>query len=191
MKKSIIKVVVLIILVATISSVSACSFYSYGDSYSDIAALQVALSEEGLELLYPADSGTDADNYLSNIDSQTSQTLGYKIYYFGTPYYIAVYGYAGEADGVISTLESEVESVGTLDTTKGTVALYLGDYHGETMYFIGVINIDGNHYEVRVTANKDMANGEYTNAIFEDNEHYELAQSALKEIVEGLNDPTI
>ncbi len=187
-----IKIFLCAIMIAITSlTFTACNLLSYGESYNNIEEIKAELAKNEIDLLYPSfeTAGASAEEYkfISNIDVGSDKLIGYKIYHFDSPFYICVYGYNSIAEDVISTDKSLVSACGDLLCNKGTINMFEGELHKNTMYLIGIINIKGKHYEVRVSADETMdGNGKYVNAISKDNDNYHKAQQVIIDIMEGL-----
>jgi hypothetical protein len=178
------------LLVVTIITalLSGCAPNSYGEVYEDLLSLKEAVSEEGMHLLYPTYMGetneeSESVYVLTNEDNVIS---GYKIYNFGSPYYVSVTAY-GEGGGEIKS--DNIDRLTLRDpilTDRGEAALYTGTGFKDALFLIAAIDIEGRRYEVRVKSDEEMEDNAYVNAIYLDNERYPEAISLIIQVIEGL-----
>lgn len=190
MKKKVLFVLILILTIAIAIVSVGCSKKSYGTPFDNIDDLRAALVGSDINLRYPEYLGEreekDVFNYVGNRDIKNNQYTGYKIYNFGSPFFVLVTGYNHESDSVMSEDLSKITKMENLMSSIGEIEFYQGMAHKDSLYLIGIINIDGKHYECRVTANKQMEDGEMINAIYPDNDKYPLAKNVLVSVMESI-----
>lgn len=183
-KRKIISLIAVLILAAF--TMTACGI-SYGNSFENIDALKLTLSDKNF--MYPEFSadGDYEKNYISIYDQEAEKNIGYKIYHMCEPFYIGIYAYDSVSDKPMSvdvndlTKEDEVVA-----TNYGDVEIYTGATKEDNLFVLGVIHIDGQQYEVRVINNKQMENGKYINAILKDNGNFEKATSVVANVIDSI-----
>ena len=198
MKRKELIITIALLLVLVISLGVGCS-YQYGDPFADVAELKEEMIANDITLLYPTFVATgdkkEEFNFVSVYDNETSKTFGYKAYHFTAPFDIAVYGYNGTANEVYCDDINRLTENGTVDTDHGTATLYTGEGFEEALFLIGVIDIDGKRYEVRIVGNNDKEDvkndkGEdvstFINAIYLDNANYPLAIAQMQKLFNEL-----
>lgn len=99
----------------------------------------------------------------------------------------ALHRFLGEADKLLSDEASRTAFLKTLKSAKGDINVYSGKGHEDALYLIGIINIDGNHYEVRITSDEEMTDNKYVHAIYADNEYYGQSLDLMVKIAESIS----
>lgn len=198
MKKKGLMITIALLLVLTICLGVGCS-YQYGDAFADMDDLKEEMTANDLTMLYPTFVATgdkkEKFNFVSVYDNETSKTFGYKAYHFTAPFDIAVYGYNSTAEDVYCDDITRLTEHGTVDTIHGVATLYKGEGFEEALFLIGVIDIDGQRYEVRIVGNndkEDFINDEgkedsfFANAIYQYDTNYILAIAEMQKLFAGL-----
>lgn len=181
-------VMTVLLLLVTATS---CQKVSYGSTFATQDELERALSDASLNFKYPGYLGEDGDageyQYIGVKDMENGQFSGYKIYHFGSPFYISVTAFLGESDALMSDEESRTQFLTEEQSARGPIRMYSGKGHEDALYLIGCINIDGNHYEIRITNDEQMDTGnKYLHAIYADNEYYSAALKAMVRVAESI-----
>ncbi|GEM_PF-3687681 len=168
----------------------ACQKQSYGDVFSSLELLQEKMRDQSLAFPYPAYLGEAAENaereFIAVKDPKAEGYNGYKIYQFGSPFFTSVTAYSFESDTLMSDESARMEAAGALRSNYGEITVFQGKGHKDALFLIGLINIDGAHYEIRVTSDEDMTNNVYTHAIYEENEYHQQALDLIVSIVNSL-----
>lgn len=172
----------------------SCQKKDYGKSYGEVMKSKTELvqkmEDESLSFKYPEYMGEGAENaekqYMAVKGADEEKFSGYKIYQFGSPFFTSVTAYAGESEELLSDEISRTEQFMSLDSAAGKINLYKGLGHKDALYLIGCINIGGNHYEIRITSDKEMNDSGYTHAIYEGNAYYESALALMAKIADNL-----
>lgn len=181
----------ILLTVFTVLTFSSCGKKNYGDVLKSMDELKTKMSEENLHFKYPDYLGQKAENtecqFITVKESSTDKYYGYKIYQFGSPFYTSVTAFSGESDNMLSDEPSRTTFLTNLESDSGKINVYSGKGHKDALYLIGCINIDGNHYEIRITADEAMENNEYVHAIYEGNDYYKQAMELMCKIADSLN----
>lgn len=191
MKKTFFSVFSMIFLVSLILfSATACQKNSYGKVLDAQAKLTEEMLADNLNFKYPQYMGSDSNEseyqYVAVKSADDTQYTGYKIYCFGSPFYTSVTAYDFQSDALLSDETARTTFHKSIASSKGDIDVYAGKGHKDALYLIGCINIDKQHYEIRVTANEEMKDDKYVNAIYEGNECYDKAFAVLVDIAENL-----
>lgn len=190
MKKKITAIAAVLAAVTVLLMMTSCQKKSYGDLLEHSEELVSLLNENSLSFRYPGYLGEAEENtkkqYIAVKDFTQEVYTGYKIYQFGAPFFTCVTAYSRESDMLESDDSSRMEYITTLSGTAGDITVYSGKGHKDALFLIGCFNLDGCHYEIRVTADEDMQNGVYTHAIYTDNEYYPLALDVMVKIADSL-----
>lgn len=191
MKKVISLSFVLIILtVISAFTFSSCGKKSYGDVLGSIDELKTKMTEENLDFKYPSYLGEgekDTEQQFVTVkESSTDKYYGYKIYQFGSPFYVSVTAFSGESDKMLSDEPSRTAFHNEIESENGKISVYSGKGHKDALYLIGCINISGNHYEIRITSDKAMENNKYVHAIYENNEYYQQAIDIMVKVADSI-----
>lgn len=168
---------------------SACIGSSYGTQFGTMDELRQDMEKNDLTMHYPTDFTAEENatyNFVSQIDTGSKSAEGYKIYRFGSPFYVSVCAYRGTSDIVQSDTPERLEKLETIESTRGNIEIYAGKGYEDALFLIGLINIDGNHYECRVTADKERKDDAYVNSIYRDNDAYHQAIKEIQTVFESL-----
>lgn len=167
-----------------------CTQKSYGETFATLSELQEELQSESIAVYYPSYLGEKekdgAETFIKTACGKENLTLGYKIYNFGSPFFVSVAAYVNDTGGVQSDDIARLTREEDLTTEKGIAELYIGKGHKDALFLIGAIALDGKRYEVRVTADKKMSDGNFINAIYKDNPKYPQAIDVLIRVIDGL-----
>lgn len=180
---------VLAVMILIVFCFSACMGSSYGTQFGTLEELRLAMEKEDLTMRYPI--GFTADeraeyHFVSQIDSGSKTVEGYKLYRFGSPFYVSVCAYSGTSAIVQSDSPDKLEKLETIESTSGSITIYAGKGYEDALFLIGLLNIDGNHYECRVTADKERKDNAYVNSIYRDNDAYRQAIKEIQTVFESL-----
>lgn len=190
MKKIILTILAALTAVCAIVTMSACHKTSYGDMFESQEKLSQEMSANGLILLYPQSMGTDANNaerqYAAIRNGDSGKYVGYKIYCFGSPFYTSVTSFNYASDKLLSDSEERTSFLMTIDSDCGKIKIYSGKGHKDALYLIGCINVNSQHYEIRLTSDEEIKDNLYVHAIYKDNEYYSLALKTIADIAESL-----
>ena len=182
--------VLIVLTVLSAFTFSSCGKKSYGDVLSSIDELKTKMTEENLDFKYPSYLGEgekDAERQFVTVkESSTDKYYGYKIYQFGSPFYVSVTAFSGESDKMLSDEPSRTAFHNEIESQNGKISIYSGKGHKDALYLIGCINISGNHYEIRITADETMKNNEYVHAIYENNEYYQQALDVMVKVADSI-----
>lgn len=170
---------------------TGCQQISYGTFINSQEELEKAMADASLDFQYPGYLGEAAENsecqYVAVNDTEQNAYSGYKIYHFGSPFYVSVTAYDGESDALMSDEESRTEYLQELQSDRGTITVYSGKGHEDALYLIGCVNIGGDHYEIRVTNDEEMdEDSKYVHAIYADNEYYPAALDTIAKVAEHI-----
>lgn len=193
-KKRILSLAAVLTAAFILFSMTSCQKKDYGKSYGEVmdskAKLVEKMESESLAFKYPEYLGEAAENaerqYMATKGADDEKFSGYKIYQFGSPFFTSVTAYAGESEKLLSDEESRTEQFSKISSEAGEITLYKGLGHKDALYLIGCINIDGSHYEIRITSDKEMDDSGYTHAIYEGNEYYDSALTLMAKIAESI-----
>lgn len=178
------------VLLMTIAA-TGCQQISYGALLNSQNELEQVMADASLDFQYPGYLGETAESseyqYVAVNDTEQNAYNGYKIYHFGSPFYVSVTAYDGESDALMSDEESRTEYLEELQSEQGTITVYSGKGHEDALYLIGCINVAGNHYEIRVTNDEELdENSKYVHAIYADNECYPAALDTIVKVAESI-----
>lgn len=190
LNKRIISIILALTAVVSVLFMSGCQKMSYGSVFKTREELVLTMDKKNLDFKYPLYLGEKSDDtesqYVAVKAADDKEYTGYKIYQFGSPFYTSVTAYDEESSNLMSDEASRTAFVKKLSSAKGEISVYSGKGHKDALYLIGIINIDGKHYEVRVTSDEDMKDNNYIHAIYEDNEFYTQALELVVKVVESI-----
>ena len=182
--------VLIILTVLSAFTFSSCGKKSYGDVLGSMDELKTKMAQENLDFKYPSYLGEgekDAERQFATVkESSTDKYYGYKIYQFGSPFYVSVTAFSGESDKMLSDEPSRTAFHNELESENGKISVFSGKGHKDALYLIGCINISGNHYEIRITSDETMENNEYVHAIYENNEYYRQALDLMVKVADSI-----
>lgn len=191
MCKRIVSLILAVTTVFAIALTAGCQKMSYGGVFKTQEKLEAEMKKDGLNFKYPAYMGergkSGESQFVAIKAAEDEKYTGYKIYQFGAPFYTSVTSFAGEADKLLSDEASRTAFLKTLKSAKGDINVYSGKGHEDALYLIGIINIDGNHYEVRITSDEEMTDNKYVHAIYADNEYYGQSLDLMVKIAESIS----
>lgn len=191
MKKKFFAVFSMMFLVSLLLlSATACQKNSYGKVLDSQDKLAEEMQANNLDFKYPQHMGSDSNEceyqYVAVKSAEDMQYTGYKIYCFGSPFYTSVTAYNFQSDELLSDENTRTAFHKNIVCDKGNIDVYIGKGHKDALYLIGCIDVGKQHYEIRVTANEEMKDDKYINAIYEGNECYDKAFAVLIDIAENL-----
>lgn len=190
MKKVFIVLVAIIMVFVMALSFASCQKKSYGSIFDTQQELVAALEKDDLTMKYPSYLGEESEKpeykYAAVKTANENSYSGYKIYQFGSPFYVSVTAYSDVYDTLKSDETSRTEKITTIESKMGKIDVYAGEDHKESLFLIGCINIASVHYEVRVKSNEDMENNEYIHAIYENNDYYQMALKTITDVIESI-----
>lgn len=188
MNKRIISFVMIITAVLSVIFMGGCQKISYGGVTDTQEKLVKTMTDANLDFKYPEYMGekdeTSEMKYVAV--KENGEYSGYKIYGFGSPFYSSVTAYNKTSDKLLSDEESRTAYIKNLPSEKGEIAVYSGKGHKDALYFIGILNISSNHYEIRVTNDEVMEENNYVHAIYDGNEYYEQSLNLIVKIAESI-----
>lgn len=187
MKKILITAVIIMALLSVI--LTGCSTINYGNNYNTMAELQEYLISKEVNIKYPGEFDGDKNieyNYVAAYNNTIKEYIGYKIYRFSSPFYVSVYGYNHYDKAVMSDNIDRLTAKGSVSSSIGDINIYTGDSGDDSLFVIGVIDIDGHRYECRVTADNQRKDNKLINAITDGSENYNKSIELIKDILISL-----
>lgn len=190
LNKRIISIVLALVAAFSVLLMGGCQKMSYGTVLESREKLLLTMKEKNLDFKYPLYLGEKNDDtesqYVAVKSADDEDYTGYKIYQFGSPFYTSVTAYNEESDNLMSDETSRTDFLKKLSSSKGEISVYSGKGHKDALYLIGIINIDGKHYEVRVTSDEEMEDNNYIHAIYEDNKYYTQSLELIVKVIESI-----
>lgn len=189
LNKRIISALMILAALSCVIFMGGCQKISYGGVIDTQENLVKTMSDAKLNFKYPDYLGEKGENGESQFVAvkENGEYSGYKIYQFGSPFYSSVTAFNKTSDKLLSDEESRTVFLKNLPSEKGEIAVYSGKGHKDALYFIGILNIDSYHYEIRVTSDEVMEDNNYVHAIYDGNEYYEKSLDLIVKIAESMS----